>query len=85
MANVAGVPYGRLSFNLAITILHMRANTNLLCSKQLSFGGFVDVDLGKVGWRRDRNGEERPNRRVPRRQPGAGRTRLRTKWRSPWA
>ena len=38
MANLAGVPYGRLSFNLAITILHMRANTNLLCSKQLSLG-----------------------------------------------
>ena len=36
MANVAGVPYGGLSFNLAITIFRMRANTNLLCSKQPS-------------------------------------------------
>ena len=34
----AGVPYGRLSFIPAITIFHMRANTNLLCSKQLSLG-----------------------------------------------
>jgi DnaJ like chaperone protein len=31
------VPY-ELSFNLAMTILHIRANTNLLCSKQLRWG-----------------------------------------------
>src|SRR6516165_6977159 len=39
-----------------------------------SLGGFFNVDLAKVSWLRDGNGEERPNRRAPWRQPGGGGT-----------
>src|SRR5262249_5005948 len=39
-----------------------------------SLGRFVNVNLAKVGWLRDGNGEERPNRRAPWRQPGTGPT-----------
>src|SRR5262245_29803168 len=43
------------------TILDMLANINLLCSRNSAGRGLINVDLAKVGWRRCRNGEGRPN------------------------
>ena len=77
--------YGRLSFNQAITHSSMRANTNLLCSKQLSFGGFVDVDLEKLAGAATGMVRGGPIGGAPSAATRSRTARLRTRRRSPWA